>query len=893
LDAHNSSTIYRLDYAPSLWLIESTRLHFRLDATRTLVDSQLRMACPTHQQAGSTAPPLRLDGVDVHLESVAVDGVALEAGQYKLDEQSLTLYELPARCVLTIRTLINPQENTALEGLYRSSGNFCTQCEAEGFRKITYYLDRPDVLSVFDVTIEADANEYPVMLSNGNQVDTELLDDGWHRIRWHDPHPKPCYLFALVAGRLAVIEDHFMTASGRRVVLQIYVQQHNIQYCDFAMGALKRSMRWDEQHYGFEYDLERFMIVAVDDFNMGAMENKGLNIFNSRFVLADHDTATDADFLGIEAVIAHEYFHNWTGNRITCRDWFQLSLKEGLTVYRDQCFSSDMHSAIVKRIEDVRLLRARQFAEDASPMAHPIRPESYIEINNFYTLTVYEKGAEVIRMLNTLLGADAWRKGIDEYVRRHDGSATTCDAFIDALQSVTDTSLQQFRLWYSTAGTPTLVVNEHYDATTHRYRLSIRQFTTDTPGQSNKLPLHIPIVMGLLDATGESLSLTSPSHCAPGDDVMQIEPIADDKSHSVLLHLTQNDQYIEFDNIHSRPTASLLRGFSAPVKLNQALDEGQLALLIAHDADPFNRWEALQRLSERVILAELGDDDAQSSLQALNDSLGSLLADSSLDDAFKAEALQLPGIDTLAESLERVDYQRLGLARDTIAQAIAERHETSLKDLATHARDATSGLLDDHSMGARKLANTALLLLTYLNDDHWVALAHEQFLQAGNMTDRLAALSSLCHIENSYRAGSLQVFLDGAKGHKLVIDKWFSVQASSRHINVMDEVLALYSHPQFDIRNPNRVRALVAGFAINNPVAFHAPDGRGYRFLADRVIELDALNPQLAAGLVTPLTRWSRLIDHQQKMMREQLARILAHSALSPDVYEHVSKSLS
>ena len=446
MDTHNPSTIYRLDYAPSLWHIESTRLHFRLDATRTLVDSQLQMACLTLQQSGSTTPPLRLDGVDVHLESVAVDGVLLKADQYQLDEQSLTLYELPAQCVLTIRTLINPQENTALEGLYRSSGNFCTQCEAEGFRKITYYLDRPDVLSVFDVTIEADANEYPVMLSNGNQVDTELLDHGWHRIRWHDPHPKPCYLFALVAGRLAVIEDHFMTASGRDVLLQIYVQQHNIQYCDFAMAALKQSMRWDEQHYGFEYDLERFMIVAVDDFNMGAMENKGLNIFNSRFVLADRDTATDADFLGVEAVIAHEYFHNWTGNRITCRDWFQLSLKEGLTVFRDQCFSSDMHSSIVKRIEDVRLLRARQFAEDASPMAHPIRPESYIEINNFYTLTVYEKGAEVIRMLNTLLGADAWRKGIDEYVRRHDGSATTCDAFIDALQSVTDTSLQQFRL---------------------------------------------------------------------------------------------------------------------------------------------------------------------------------------------------------------------------------------------------------------------------------------------------------------------------------------------------------------------------------------------------------------------------------------------------------------
>ena len=816
----------------------------------------------------------------------------MQAHEYEMDTQSLTLHGLPASCVISICTLINPQANTALEGLYRSSGNFCTQCEAEGFRKITYYLDRPDVLTVFDVTIEADAEEYPVMLSNGNLVETTLLDDGRHRVKWHDPHPKPCYLFALVAGQLAVIEDHFKTVSGRQVLLQIYVQQHNIQYCDYAMAALRRSMRWDEQHYGFEYDLERFMIVAVDDFNMGAMENKGLNIFNSRFVLADINTATDTDFLGVEAVIAHEYFHNWTGNRITCRDWFQLSLKEGLTVFRDQCFSSDMHSATVKRIEDVRLLRARQFAEDASPMAHPIRPESYIEINNFYTLTVYEKGAEVIRMLHTLLGADAWRRGMDEYVRRHDGSATTCDAFIDALQSVTDTDLQQFRLWYSTAGTPTLDISEQYDAKAHRYRLSISQRTPDTPDQSNKLPLHIPILMGLLDDKGNALTPSSELSDVLGDNIMKLEKMPDDSHpNSVLLHLTKERQHIEFNNIHTRPTASLLRGFSAPVKLVHSLEDDQLALLIACDSDAFNRWEALQRLAERVILARLAGNDTPASVHALNEALASLLDDPSLDDAFKAEALQLPGIDTLAESLEQVDYQSLGAARGAIAQAIAIRHETRLAELVRHGRDNTGELQSDTAMGARKLANTALLALTYAAEYDWPTLARKQFVEASNMTDRLSALACLCHSDNEYRRVSLQEFHEAASGNKLVLDKWFAVQVSSRHTQVMEEVLALYAHTDFDISNPNRVRALVAGFAMNNPVAFHAPDGRGYSFLADRVIELDALNPQLAARLVTPLTRWSRLIDTQQALIRTQLKRILAQDVVSPDVYELVSKS--
>ena len=503
MDKTNPVTIRRQDYQALAWKIEHTQLHFDLVPDATYVRCDLTLRHSAQNPANTEISTLRLDGVDLILKSIALDGVDLRADQYLTDGQSLTLCDLPEYCVVSIETIINPQANTALEGLYQSSGNFCTQCEAEGFRKITYYLDRPDVLSVFDVTIAADSADYPVLLSNGNQVEHKQLEGGRHQVHWHDPYPKPAYLFALVAGKLSVVEDQFVTASGRDVLLQIYVQEHNISYCDYAIQALKASMRWDEQVYGLEYDLERFMIVAVDDFNMGAMENKGLNIFNSKFVLADRETSTDTDFLGVEAVIAHEYFHNWTGNRITCRDWFQLSLKEGLTVFRDQCFSSDMHSATVKRIDDVRLLRARQFAEDAGPMAHPIRPDSYIEINNFYTLTVYEKGAEVIRMLHTLLGEKRWRQGMDVYVSRHDGSATTCDAFIDAMQSVTEKDLTQFKLWYAVAGTPRLSVSEHYDRTASRFSLTVTQHTPGYAGSKRQTALAYPFAYGLARRTGK------------------------------------------------------------------------------------------------------------------------------------------------------------------------------------------------------------------------------------------------------------------------------------------------------------------------------------------------------------------------------------------------------
>lgn len=873
-------TIKRVDYRPTDWSIESTHLHFELNAKATRVTSELSLQWQSAESSGQRR--LILNGVDLKLESLTVDGVALASAQYQLTAENLIIDDLAQSCVLRIVTLINPEANTALEGLYLSSGNFCTQCEAEGFRKITYYLDRPDVLSVFDVTIDASREDYPVLLSNGNQVSEQELDNGWHRVHWHDPHPKPCYLFALVAGELSVIEDHFTTQSGREVLLQIYVQAHNLARCDFAMQSLKAAMRWDETVYGLEYDLDRFMIVAVDDFNMGAMENKGLNIFNSRFVLADAATATDTDFLGVEAVIAHEYFHNWTGNRITCRDWFQLSLKEGLTVFRDQCFSSDQHSATVKRIEDVRLLRARQFAEDAGPMAHPIRPDSYIEINNFYTLTVYEKGAEVIRMLHTLLGASAWRKGMDAYVQRHDGTATTCDAFIDAMQSVTDVDLTQFRRWYSTAGTPQLSVDEYYDQNAQRYQLTVNQHIPDTPDQKDKAPLHIPLVLGLIDEQGMPLQL---------DEGRSVEGMPAD---SIVVDITERSQTLYFEGISKPPVASLLRGFSAPVKLQQEIDNPTLAFLMAHDTDAFNRWEAGQRLSERLILSMLDSsvDADPSGLSLLVKAMGQLIYDPSVDLSFKAEVLQLPSLETLAEALEQVDYQVLDAARNIVQRAIASEYMTALEQWVIDGRNPQLQLLDPAAMGMRKLANVALGLLVHLPDYDWESIAFAQFEQADNMTDRLAALACLCHGQSSAREQALQQFHTLAKPDRLVLDKWFAVQAGARREQIVDDVLALSEHPDFDAENPNRLRALVAGFAMNNPVGFHSADGRGYQFLATQVIGLNQSNPQVAARLVTPLTQWRRLIPAHQQMMRNALEWIKSNGPLSPDVFELVTKSL-
>jgi len=657
------AAILRQDYVPTAYAIPTTDLTFRLNPTSTEVVSRLSIV---RRQDAAASAPLVLDGVGLELVSVKLDGKAYPPEDTQLTAHSLCLQVVPEAFELEIVTRINPDANTALEGLYRSSGNFCTQCEAEGFRKITYYLDRPDVLSVFTVTLEGDAESLPVLLANGNPVSEKALPDGQHQRVWHDPFPKPCYLFALVAGDLVALEDSFTTRSGRKVLLQIYVEAHNKSLCDYAMGALQRSMLWDEKVYGLEYDLDRFMIVAVDDFNMGAMENKGLNIFNSCYVLASPETATDDDFIGVEAVIAHEYFHNWSGNRVTCRDWFQLSLKEGLTVFRDQCFTADLHSPAVKRIQDVQLLRNHQFAEDAGPIAHPIRPDSYVEINNFYTLTVYEKGAEVIRMLHTLLGAEAYQRGIELYFSRHDGKAVTCDDFVDAMEEAGGENLAQFRQWYSQAGTPELNVTGQYDAVGQCYTLNIAQRSPDTPGQTNKAPLLIPIDVALLDIGGRSLPLRfndgteAPSTAGGG----------------ALLQLTEREQSWQFINISSPPTLSLLRQFSAPVKAHFDYSVESLAFLMANDTDTFNRWEACQRLSERVLSAI--EENDFSVLPVYLDAMAQVVDDATVDAALKAEMLVPASLNAVAQSRERIDVHSILAARKQLRLAVAERCEFSV-----------------------------------------------------------------------------------------------------------------------------------------------------------------------------------------------------------------------
>jgi aminopeptidase N len=859
--------ISRFDYKPPAWSISSVELHFDLDPRRTQVRSNLGLV---RQGEG----PLRLNGVDLTLISIAVDGRDLTTKEYQLAEDFLEITELPDNCDLEICVEINPEGNTALEGLYLSTGNFCTQCEAEGFRKITYFLDRPDVLSVYTVSMKAPLKSFPVLLSNGNCI-AQSNDGEFGFAKWHDPFPKPSYLFALVAGDLSHIKDSYTTASGRGVDLYIYVEKHNLDKCDFGMQALKRSMRWDEETYGLEYDLDRYMIVAVDDFNMGAMENKGLNVFNSKYVLADADTATDADFIGVESVIAHEYFHNWSGNRVTCRDWFQLSLKEGLTVFRDQEFTADMHDRTVKRIEDVRLLRARQFPEDASPMAHPVRPDSYIEINNFYTLTVYEKGAELIRMMHTLLGAQAYREGIDLYFKRHDGQAVTCDDFVKAMQDASGIDLTQFTRWYSQAGTPEITVTHRYDERDGRYFLTLSQYCPDTPGQKNKQPMHIPVLVGLLDESGNSVPL----------------PLADADSQSTLLNFTQKEQTFSFESIPSKPVLSIFRQFSAPIKLVFECSDDDLCLLMGADADAFNRWDASQRMASRLVERIMADSQALPSDAYLN-AIGLVINDDQLDPFIKAEVLSLPSLDTLAEAQELVDITKLHGARTSLQKAIATRYQDQLTQLLeTQLQDTEPYTIQHMAMGKRKLANCALGLLTNLGEKSWLGLATEQYRTATNMTDRVAALSALMYSDSHERRQALDDFYKRYESQRLVIDKWFSIQATAPRKGVIDTVIALSEHEAFELSNPNRVRSLIGAFAAGNPVGLHGESGRGYRLVADYVLTLDAKNPQIAARLIGPLTRWRRYAQADATLMKEQLTRIAA-ADLSPDVFEIVNKSV-
>jgi aminopeptidase N len=877
--------IYLKDYQAPDYLIDETHLTFELFDDHSLVHAQLVMR--RNPERGAGLPPLVLDGELMELLSVKLDDADLTADQYQLAADSLTLQPRSDAFTVDTSVRIHPETNTALEGLYKSTGMFCTQCEAEGFRKITYYLDRPDVMSRFTTTLIADQQQYPILLSNGNPVGNGPQEDGRHWATWEDPFKKPAYLCALVAGDLWCVEDSFTTMSGRDVALRIYVEPENIDKCAHAMTSLKKSMRWDEEAYGREYDLDIFMIVAVNDFNMGAMENKGLNIFNSSAVLARAETATDAAHQRVEAIVAHEYFHNWSGNRVTCRDWFQLSLKEGFTVYRDAGFSADMHSPTVKRIQDVAYLRTHQFAEDAGPMAHAVRPNSFIEISNFYTLTVYEKGSEVVGMLHTLLGAEGFRKGSDLYFERHDGQAVTCDDFIRAMEDANGVELNQFKRWYSQAGTPRLQVSEHFDAQARTYSLTLRQSCPETPDKVEKLPFVIPVALGLLDASGQELPLRL------ADEATAVGT-------SRVLAVTEAEQTFTFVDIAEQPLPSLLRGFSAPVKLSFPYSRDQLMFLMQHDTDGFNRWDAGQQLSVQVLQEMIGQYQRGESLamdSRLLTALASVLDNTELDPAMVAEMLSLPSEAYLAEISEVADVDAIHAAREFARKQLADGLFDGLWARYQANREvsrSTAYVAEKEHFARRALQNIALSYLMLSERPEVLAATLEQYDACDNMTERLTALAVLVNSPfEAEKARALQAFAEHFKDNPLVMDQWFSVQAASGLSGGLARVKALMQHPAFTLKNPNKVRALIGAFAGQNLINFHAADGSGYRFLADLVIELNALNPQIASRQLSPLTRWRKYDSKRQALMKAELERILASGPLSSDVYEVVSKSLA
>lgn len=880
-----SKTIYLKDYQVPDYLIDETHLTFELFEDHSLVHAQLVMR--RNPEAGAGLPPLVLDGQQLELLELKLDDRELGEGDYSLTASHLTLQPTQERFVVDSSVRIHPESNTALEGLYKSGTMFCTQCEAEGFRKITFYLDRPDVMSKFTTTVSAEQHAYPVLLSNGNPVASGSEEGGRHWATWEDPFKKPAYLFALVAGDLWCVEDSFTTMSSREVALRIYVEPENIDKVQHAMDSLKRSMKWDEEVYGREYDLDIFMIVAVNDFNMGAMENKGLNIFNSSCVLAKAETATDAAHQRVEAVVAHEYFHNWSGNRVTCRDWFQLSLKEGFTVFRDSEFSADTHSRTVKRIEDVAYLRTHQFAEDAGPMAHPVRPDAYMEISNFYTLTIYEKGSEVLRMIHTLLGPELFRKGSDLYFERHDGQAVTCDDFVKAMEDASGVDLTQFKRWYTQAGTPRLQVSEAYDASAQTYSLNFRQSCPATPGQSEKLPFVIPLALGLLDAQGNELPL-------------RLQGEATVSGTGRVLSITEAEQTFTFEGIAEQPLPSLLRGFSAPVKLSFPYSRDQLMFLMQHDSDGFNRWEAGQQLSVQVLQELIGQYQRGEELaldQRLVEALRTLLLDESLDQAMVAEMLSLPGEAYLTEISDVADVEAIHEAREFARLQLAAALYAPLLARYQANRDvsrATPYVAEAAHFARRSLQNIALSYLMLSQQAEVLTACVEQFENADNMTERLAALAVLVNSPfEAERSKALAMFADFFKDDALVMDQWFSVQAGSPLPGGLERVHALMQHEAFTLKNPNKVRALIGAFANQNLINFHQADGSGYRFLADQVITLNALNPQIASRLLAPLTRWRKYAPARQAQMKAELERILASGELSSDVYEVVSKSLA
>jgi len=869
--------IYLKDYQVPEFLIEKTDLRFELQADATLVKARLQIRRNPQSLSKNRALVLQGDK-DLVLCRVAVNDQVLAEQDYRRSEESLSINDVPDVFVLETVTEIYPDQNTALEGLYRSDGMYCTQCEAEGFRRITFYLDRPDVMSVFTTTIEADKAAYPVLLSNGNLIASGDADGDRHWVTWEDPFPKPAYLFALVAGDLAFIEDRYVTGSGREVTLQIFAAEKDLDKLDYAMISLKKSMRWDEEVYGREYDLDIYMIVAVDFFNMGAMENKGLNIFNTSCVLAHPETTTDAGFQRVEAVVAHEYFHNWSGNRVTCRDWFQLSLKEGFTVFRDAEFSADMNSRTVKRVEDVSLLRTAQFAEDAGPMAHPIRPASFIEISNFYTMTIYEKGAEVVRMIHTLLGAENFRKGSDLYFERHDGQAVTTDDFVQAMEDASGVDLSQFRLWYSQAGTPVIDVSDEYDASQKIYTLILKQRCPATPGQSEKAPFHIPVSVGLLGKSGQDMMLSN------GETTQ-------------VLELKEAEQRFSFTGIEEKPIPSLLRSFSAPVKLHYGYQRDDLVFLMSHDSDGFNRWEAAQKLGVDILQALIGEYQAGNELvldNRLTAAYRAVLTDLSLDQAMVSKVLTLPTEAYLSELSDIIDVDAIHAVREFVIKTLAEALSSELVAAYDRCNVSEKYAPDATSIARRALKNLALSYLMKTGKPEQLERALTQFQDADNMTDSMAALALVVHSPYEKAAEViLEQFYLRWKNEPLVVNQWLSVQASNPSTGALNTVKQLMQHESFNMRNPNKVRSLISGFSSLNPVNFHAMDGSGYRFLADQLIELNNLNPQIASRLVTPLTRWKRYPADRQGMMRKELQRIMDSGELSRDVFEVVSKSLA
>jgi len=867
------STIYLKDYQPSAWLIDAVELHFDLQESHCDVYSTIAFS----QNSDNPSSELVLDGEQLELLEVSIDGKVLGDSAYQVSEEHLTINQVPESFELKAKVRIFPAKNTSLEGLYLSSGNFCTQCEAQGFRKITYFLDRPDVMTVYRVSIEADQGKYPVLLSNGNPLDQQSLDNGRHRADWEDPHPKPSYLFALVAGDLACNSAQFTTASGKQVTLNVYTEPHNLEFTEYALASLARAMQWDEERYGLEYDLDLYNIVAVDDFNMGAMENKGLNVFNTKYVLASPETATDDDFVAVEAVIAHEYFHNWTGNRVTCRDWFQLSLKEGLTVFRDQEFTADMHSAAVKRIDDVRMLRSAQFPEDASPMAHPIRPASFVEINNFYTLTVYEKGAEIVRLYQTLLGRDGFRRGMDLYFERHDGQAVTTEDFLAAMADANQMDLSRLQAWYDQAGTPEVRVVGMWDIDRQQYKLKVSQKTPDTSQQTNKKAVVIPLNIGLLAPDGSELNAmqSGTNEKYPADCLLE------------------DEQIFVYEGVDQSPTPSLLRGFSAPVNIKFEYSDEQLALLMAHDSDAFNRWDASQRLASRLLAKRIDGIRGGRTVMPdvlLSEALKQVLA-SDFDNALKAEMLKLPGEAELSEKMDVIDVDSVHMAREYTRSELGKNLNDHFQEIYDTMLTPGQYVPDAVCMAKRRLRNVALAYLLAGNREEARDTAVKQFNNANNMTDTIGAMWPLSQIKCSQRDEVFEGFETKWGNNTLVMDKWFSMQAMAPLSDTLERVNALMGHPLFSLKNPNKVRALIGAF-MGNPTLLHKVDGSGYEFVIERIIELDSLNPQIAARLVKPFSKWRQYDEERQAHMRSQLDRLLQQSKLSKDVTEIVQRSL-